>query len=41
VLITGFFTTVGGQTTGAVARINTDGTLDTTFLVPLQARAAR
>ena len=31
VLIAGFFTSVGGQTRNRVARLNSDGTLDTTF----------
>lgn len=31
VVITGFFDTIGGIARGALARLNTDGTLDTTF----------
>ena len=34
VLVTGDFTTAGGQTRGRLARFNADGTLDTTFADP-------
>lgn len=34
ILLSGNFTTVGGQTRGRLARFNTDGSLDTTFANP-------
>ena len=39
IIIVGSFTSVGGQTRGRIARLNADGTLDTTFNPPGGANA--
>jgi uncharacterized delta-60 repeat protein len=39
IIIVGSFTTIGGQTRGRIARLNADGTLDTTFNPPGGANA--